>query len=208
MNMHPYDEIEAFALGGLEIGEASRVLEHAESCPTCGILLAEAMRTVTALEPSDERVPTPMMSVGARVYSRPPTRTYAWVASVAAAAAIALFAWNLDLRSHSLPLPIASLVHSHFEHHALRGAPGAGSAKVIQALDGSWLYLVADGLKPNTQYVLKEVVAGSERDVGSFHSNDTGQAAAYWSQPTAKIQEFSIEPQGQSQAAGSGLRWP
>lgn len=207
MNTHPYDEIEAFALGALEIGEGSRVLEHAESCPTCGILLAEAMRTVAALEPSYERA---LIStrVGKRAYLRPPSRTYAWVASVAAAAAIALFAWNLELRSHTLALPIASLVHSHFEHHALRGVPGAGSAKVIQALDGSWLYLVADGLRPNTQYVLADTVAGGEHDVGSFHSNATGQAAAYWSQPPAKIQGFSIRPKGQSQAPGAGLRWP
>jgi hypothetical protein len=135
-------------------------------------------------------------------------RLPAWIASAAAAAAIALFVWNVQLRSSLLPVPIASLVHSHFEHHPLRGAAGAGSAKVIQALDGSWLYLVADGLRPNATYALWDSVSGMQREVGTFRSNARGEAAAYWQQSPAKIQAFTVTV-GSAQPSGPGsLHWP
>jgi hypothetical protein len=203
MNVHPYEDIEAFAMGALEPGGSQRLLEHADSCPTCAVLLAEAMNSVAGLEPPGNR-PLLRQNVAARVYSRP--RVVRWAAGVAAlAAVIALAVWNYQLQSNRLEVPIAMLVHSHFAHHALRGSPG--SAKVIQALDGSWLYLVGDQLKPQSKYYLWESVGGKEREVGQFSTNLRGQAAAYWQQPTAKIEAFVVST-SQQPGAGVELRWP
>ena len=201
MTTHPYDDIEAFALGGLDADAGARLLEHADQCPTCAVLLAEAMRAAAALEPPGER------NLVARIFSRQPRRIAPWIGSfVAAAALIALAMWNVDLRSKIFPVPIASLVHSHFQHHELHGV--AGSAKVIQALDGSWLYLVGDELAPRSTYYLWEVVGGKEREVGPFETNSGGQAAAYFESSPAKIQALVVSSTPGEPSNGGDLRWP
>ncbi|HXW50759.1 MAG TPA: hypothetical protein VEJ41_02110 [Candidatus Acidoferrales bacterium] len=201
MISHPYDDIEAYALGALDAQTAASVLEHAEGCATCAVLMADAMTVASALEPQGVR---PFAMSARSVARQPRAAAYAWVGAVAAAAAIALLAWNVDLRSNTFYVPIASLVHSHFEHHPLHGASGAGSAKVIQSLDGSWLYIVGDGLATRSTYELDEVVSGQPHEVGTFTTNARGQAAAYWQQPAQRIQAFSAVP-----VNGVGqLHWP
>lgn len=46
---HPEDLLEAFALDALEPEEEENVLEHLEQCPQCSGLVAEYLRTATAL---------------------------------------------------------------------------------------------------------------------------------------------------------------
>lgn len=212
MTTHPYDDIEAFALGGLDDADARRVLAHADQCSTCAVLLSQAMSSVAAMERPEPRrmsapieLPTGGSNIVALRRRRWPGAAW-WVAAAAVAAAIVLALWNANLRSQSFTVPIASLVHSHFEHHALHGISGA--AKVIQSLDGSWLYLVADGLEPHSTYYFWEVTGGHERKIGSFSTNANGRAAAYWQQPAAKITAFVVSSDSSEPTNGGELRWP
>jgi len=195
MIQHPHDDIEAFALGSLDEVSMRRVLAHADECPTCAVLVAEAMSAAAALEPDGERpLALPLrlqeISSGASAARMQRFVPLQWVAGLAAAVMIGLLVWNLNLRSSMPTVPVASLVHSHFEHHALRGA--IGNVKVIQAIDGHWLYLLADGLKPRTQYELFETSDGVQRRVGGFATTASGQATAYWEQAPTRIQELQV----------------
>jgi hypothetical protein len=173
--------------------------------------LAEAMRVASALEPSGERSLTKLVNVHSLALSSKkragPGFSLPWALSIAAtAAALALFIWNVNLRSAIVVVPIASLVHSHFEHHALHGA--AGNAKVIQALDGHWLYLVADGLEPRTSYQLSERADGGRRAVGRVTTDASGRAAGYWEQAPTRIQALTLDRASAEFPSAQGLRWP
>jgi hypothetical protein len=210
MTTHPHDDIEAYALGALDLEEARRVVEHADRCPTCAVLLAEAMQIASALEPSGERIlPKPIGVALTRSLTKPSGKWSArlpWALSFAsAAAAVLLLVWNVNLRSSILVVPIASLVHSHFEHHALHGA--GGNAKVIQAVDGHWLYLIADGLEPRTVYALSESAGGSLRTVGRVTADASGRAAGYWEQAPAQIKALALN-RASAGSPGGELRWP
>ena len=221
---HPYDEIESFALGDLDQTVAARVLDHADACPQCAVLLAEAMAGTAALAsgegeralPADlgrriAAAATSSTSTLARARSRRPNLAY-FAAGLAAAAAVVMGIWNLDLRSGAPSVPIALLVHSHFQHHELRraaGASGTGSAKVIQAIDGAWVYVVADGLAPRAGYELWELRDGSPARAGEFVTDDLGRAARYWEQSPGPIRKFIVARQGLDPNADTGaLRWP
>jgi hypothetical protein len=214
MTTHPHDDIEAFALGALDEVSAQRVLAHANACPTCAVLLAEAMHTASALDPSGERALKAEIDVAQLLPIVGHSRETGWklarwaLPAALAAAVVALLVWNLNLsmRSNQLIVPVASLVHSHFEHHALRGA--VGNAKVLQALDGSWLYLVADGLTPRGDYQLWEKSASTMHLVGTFTANAGGVATAYWAQKPQKVTGFVLARSAGEANSGAGLRWP
>jgi hypothetical protein len=214
MTEHPHDDIEAFALGALDGLSAQRVLAHADACPTCAVLLAEAMHNTDALEPTRERALKTEIDIAkaacvAGHSVEPQRRLSRWAVPAAlAAAVVALLVWNLNLslRSTQLVVPVASLVHSHFEHHALRGA--VGSAKVLQALDGIWLYLVADGLTPRSRYQLWEKSEGTTHEVGTFTTDAGGVATAYWGQKPQKVASFVVARSADEATSGGGLRWP
>lgn len=212
MTVHPYDDIEAFALGSLEPARAREVLEHADHCPTCAVMLADAMTGIAALAqletPADVRLPAPPPAVrrnAAAALWRHNAST--WFAGAAAAACIALLAWNVALRSEIPRVPIASIVSSHFVHHPLTGA--SGQAKVLQALDGRWVYVLADRLTPRARYALWERRNGTLIDLGDVLADAHGQATAYFEQPAGKIDAFALVTAGQSPAQDSrALRWP
>lgn len=219
MTTHPYDDIEAYALGSLDQQDAQRVLEHADGCPTCAVLMADAMAAVQRMMGSQPERPLPAAGLMQRMrrpdllqakpsaYSRAPgIPSLSWsVAAASLAACFALLFSNAQLRSNAQQVPIASLVHSHFTHHALHG--GAGNAKVIQGTDGQWLYVVADGLMPHTSYRLSETTAGQSRVVGNFLSTGAGTATAYWEQSRARIDGLAIRAV-QNPGKNETLRWP
>jgi hypothetical protein len=203
---HPIDQIEAYALGDLDPAAANAVSEHADACPTCAILLADAMSGVAALASGDvERRQLGASKLISLSRRRAGNRPLAWWTAAAAAAAVVLGAWNVELRRSQPVLPIAALVHSHFQHHALASSPGAGSAKVILALDGSWLYALGDGLGQNAGYQLWETRtrSGAPVEVGEFQSDSTGDAAAYWRQPPGPVTALWIVREGRQVA-----HWP
>jgi hypothetical protein len=195
MIQHPHDDIEALALGSLDEVSARRVLAHADECATCAVLVAQAMSAAAALEAEGERplaLPSRLGDIGgwASAARLPRFVPLQWVAGLAAVVIIGLLVWNLSLRSSMPTVPVASLVHSHFEHHALRGP--IGDVKVIQALDGHWLYLLADGLPPRTRFDLFETSDGMQRRVGEFATTASGQATAYWEQAPTRIQALRV----------------
>jgi len=211
MIAHPHDEIEAFALGSLDDVSARRMLEHADGCPTCAILLAEAMTTAHALESGGERPlikKTRFADSLPGALGGPLARQPSWMLQVATLAAVVLViigSINLirSMRTSTFTVPVAALVHSHFTHHALHGE--RGNVKVIQDLNGRWLYLVADGLTPKARYDLFETVHGDRREVGQFVSTASGQATAYWEQAPARIDRLQVIPVDRPSAV---LRWP
>ena len=221
---HPFDDLHEFGLGELSPARATALLDHADRCPTCSVLLAEIMSGVAALEAD---APTRANAVPLRVApaissatTEPPshvrraTGSRAWpaAASLATAACLGLFAWNLQLRSAVSPLPptpVRSLVHSHFVHHPLDGAPGAGSAKAIVAADGSWVFIVADQLAAENQYDVWETRAGRQIKLGAFTSDGSGEGTAYFAMPAAKAEGFAVVPSGDDPASNaSALHWP
>lgn len=190
MTDHPYDELQAFALGDLDAAAGEAVLLHADECPTCAAVLADAMRGVGALAGVEGTPDNTIVSLN-------PRRTRErWYLGAATAAALLLGVWNVELRATAPSVPVDAMVHSHFTHHPLTG--DQGSAKLIQSLDGSWVYLVADGLRPLNEYRL----AVNGAPVGSVRADFAGRATAYWSRPAEKI--TSAELQG---PAGLDLRW-
>jgi hypothetical protein len=198
MSDHPLDQLEAFALGDLEPAAAQSVLDHADGCPVCAPILAEAMKGVAAIAQADGT-----RAAAVSNFARPAKRRRIdsgwWAAAAATAAAIALAGWNLQLRSNApvvSVVPIAALVHSHFTHHPLHGT--GGDAKLLQALDGSWVYFVADGLHGGATYELD--VDGTK--VGDVKADRTGSAAAFFARPPKKITSASLT------GGGVSLRWP
>ena len=217
-NVHPYDDIEAFALGDLDSDRQRAVLDHADGCPTCAVLLADAMTGISALvqveEPREVTRPVPAVSdTRLSTVRQLPSRRVApsaWFAGLAAAACLALLLWNVQLRNEAIgvpgALPVAALVHSHFIHHPLNGP--AGSAKVLQAVDGHWVYVVADGLTPHARYDLWETRGGSTAKVGEFSAGGAGTAAQYFEQAPGTIDGFAVTMAGKPAQDSSALRWP
>jgi anti-sigma factor RsiW len=219
MMQHPFDEIHTFGLGELPPENAEALLDHADRCPSCAVLVAEAMQGVGALA-SDTPPRASATPLRAHVQDTPvaakrkPGRNLLWpgVAGLATAASLVLFAWNLQLRSDRSPIappPVASLVHSHFVHHPLTGVGGAGSAKAIVAADGSWVFVVADRLAPENQFDVWETRGGKQIKLGSLTSDDAGEGTAYFALPAAKAEGFALVQSGADPATDSmGLRWP
>jgi hypothetical protein len=200
VTQHPAEELCSFALGDLDRPAAEAVLNHADACQSCAALLAEAMTAVAAMTRAGESASVAQPAPAARTPHRASAAPW-WVAGLATAAALALAVWNVQLRAATPYVPIAALVHSHFQHHALRGI--GGSAKAILALDGSWLYVVADGLKPSADYAVSEKRAGHIVTLGSLRALPDGRAAAFWSQSPGGVNGITI-----SGPNATMLAWP
>ena len=171
MTGHPYDDLEALALGDLDPASAEIVMRHADACPTCAAVLADCMRGVAALTRADGVPELEARAVGLR---RPRRQCFA---GFAAAAALVLAAWNIEMRATAPTIPVSALVHSHFTHHPLTG-PG-GSAKLVQALDGSWVYVVR-----------------------TTRADLAGHATGYWARGAGKITQAALTGSG-----STALRW-
>jgi hypothetical protein len=218
MTQHPYDEIEAFALGSLDDDTQCAVLDHADSCPSCAVLLADAMSGVGALAqleaprplarplvvpaaaPSVATLPSPGVTPLRKV------STSAWFAFAAAAACFVLLLWNVQLRREAISVPVGALVHSHFVHHELKGP--SGNAKAIQAADGHWVYVVADGLTPGARYDVWETRNGAPARAGELIADLHGQGTSYVEQQPGTIDAVALTPAGKDTSDPSALRWP
>jgi anti-sigma factor RsiW len=206
MTQHPHDDLEAFVLGDLDPDAASAVMSHADDCPACAATLADMMNGVAALARSDAKAPEPVdlrtRLHNSRQKTAAPRRERAtswWVAVAASAAALVLGAWNLELRATTpQAVPIDALVHSHFIHHPLTGS--GGNAKVIQAVDGSWVYLVADGLRPMAAYQL--TINGAS--LGQVTSDVAGRATGYWPRTPSKVTHVELTGPNDSRLEWTG----
>lgn len=186
---HPTGLLQSLALGELDRDDARAVMEHADSCAACAADLADAMRGVAALAyaTAEERP----------AHQRPAARARdsRWLVGGLAAAVLVLGVWNVQLETTAASVPVDALVNSHFAHHALAGA--GGHAKLIQALDGSWVYMVATDLRPLHAYDV--LVDGTK--IGSIRADLRGNATGYWHRQAGKIASASLAGQD------STLRW-
>ncbi|HEY7994870.1 MAG TPA: hypothetical protein VID24_11705 [Candidatus Eremiobacteraceae bacterium] len=186
---HPTGLLQSLALGELDRDEAFAVMQHADSCAECAGELADAMRGVAALASAAGAELLPSAKTAVR------QRDSRWLVGSLAAAALLLGVWNVQLETTSASVPVDALVHSHFAHHALTGT--GGQAKLIQALDGSWVYIVATGLRPLRAYDV--LVDGTK--IGSLRADLTGNATGYWRRQAGKIASAALAGQD------SMLRW-
>ena len=189
MTEHPLDDLTAYALGDLDPTSAEAVMTHADACPTCAAALADAMKGVAALASAET-----LRSASATARGR--GTGIRWLAGLATAATLLLGAWNLELRATAPTVPVDALVHSHFTHHPLTGS--GGNAKLIQAVDGSWVYLVSDGLRPFGRYRLS--VNGDL--LGTVAADAAGRATGYWVRSASVVKEAEL-----AGSDGSALRW-
>jgi len=188
MTEHPTGLLQSLALGELDRDETRTVMEHADACGECAAMLADAMRGVAVLaSASDEPVPSTSRTIRGRD-SR-------WLVGLLAAAVLVLGLWNVQLETTAASVPVDALVHSHFAHHALTGS--GGQAKLIQALDGSWVYVVATGLHPLRAYDVQV----NETTIGSIRADLAGNATGFWRRPAAKITSAALA------GPDSSLRW-
>ncbi len=211
MTQHPYPDIESFALGELDADRAESLLDHADACATCAVLVGEAMQGAAALAiPVSARAGAAKLRTPVRRASV--ARIWPVVASLATAACLALLVWNLDLRSNNsalAPPPIAALVHSHFIHHPLVSASGKESAKAILAADGSWMYVVADQLTPELTYGVWVTENGRRTELGTFAADEVGEGTAFFKLQPAKPQAIAVAPDGADPSTSEdALRWP
>jgi hypothetical protein len=185
---HPTGRLQSLALGELDRDEARAVMEHADACAECSAELADAMRGVAALAMVADARMKPVPNV-TRIHD------LRWLAGLLAAALLVLGIWNIQLETTAASVPVDALVHSHFAHHALSGS--GGQAKLIQALDGSWVYIVATGLHPLRAYEVRV----DETTIGSIRADLTGNATGFWRRPAGKITSAALA------GPDSSLRW-
>jgi len=218
MNDHPYDDISAFALGSLDEEAQRRLLDHADSCPTCAVLVAESMTGVGALAELEEPRPLTRSLPAARSESTAqqtvtplarPRSAFSvaggWVAAAALAASMVLLLVNVNALRQSPQVPIDALVHSHFAHHELTGTRGA--AKVLLAADGQWIYVVADGLVPGARYDVYAWHGDASGRLGTFAADRQGRAAQYYT-TSGRLRTVVIVPQGKEPTDSDALHWP
>lgn len=185
---HPTGLLQSYALGELDRDQASAVMEHADTCAECAAELADAIRGVAALA-SAANAPSASALKSLRV------RDSRWLVGLLAAAVLLLGLWNVQLVTTAASVPVDALVHSHFAHHALAGH--GGQAKLIQAVDGSWVYVVATGMHPLRAYDV--MVNGTT--IGSMRADLTGNATGFWRRPAGKIASAALA------GPDSSLRW-
>jgi hypothetical protein len=218
MNDHPYDDISVFALGSLDEEAQRRLLDHADSCPTCAVLVAESMTGVGALAELEE--PRPLTRSLPAAQSESPAQEKVtplarprsafsvaggWVAAAALAASMLLLLVNVNALRQAPQVPIDALVHSHFAHHELTGTHGA--AKVLLAADGQWIYVVADGLVPGARYDVYAWHGDASGRLGTFAADRQGRAAQFYT-TSGKLRTVVIVPNGKAPTDSDALRWP
>lgn len=220
MTDHPYDDIEALALGDLDEVTARRAMDHADRCHVCAVLVAQAFGGVAALDPGEERPLQKLRTLDLASVIGNDARAVDFVSTerrgrrplltglaTLAAGLAAMIVWNVDLRSNLKTVPIDALVRSHFLHHPLTGP--SGSAKVIVANDGSWVYLVADGLVPRGRYELWERRGALLTRLGAVSADNAGRGAEFWGQPPGSTSGFVLTPTGSDPLRDQrALRWP
>ena len=147
MNGHVGEDAELYPLGLLDDAAAAAVEAHVAQCAPCAARVADARVVAASLAAALPEVP-PSPSLRRRLLARRPPAIAAWVAAAVIALALAATLWqNAGLRSgvSQRDTVLATIVHSHFNHTAMRvAARETLAAKVLYARDGSWIYVVVD----------------------------------------------------------------
>jgi len=188
---HLGDLAELHALGALEPDERAFVEAHVASCARCGEALGAAEATVAALDEAFVPLVAPPERLGERIAASagvalvrplapqravrrsvsPSVRALATAAALAFAVGIggsALVERNADVREAGRQSAIlATIANSHFNHVGFMARTAAAPVgKVLYARDGSWFYVIVDGVTCDCRVIARS--AGGERDLGKL----------------------------------------
>jgi hypothetical protein len=79
----------------------------------------------------------------------------------------------------------------------------------LQAADGRWVYVVADGLSPHAHYALWETRGGTTAKIAELVADGRGDATRYVEQPAGEINGFALTGADKTPASDPlQLRWP
>jgi hypothetical protein len=190
MNKHIGDSAELYALGVLDASERHEIEAHVALWDTCARELGRAEAIVVSLDSAavvrHEAPKRLLQRIIASADNTPPLlskelrlrgklllpRVTAWSALAAAMLLFVSGVWlvreNTALRTSIArnDLAFVTVARSHFRHTNFSGnSADAPTAKVLYALDGSWLYLIID--QADCACRLNAHTASGERDLGS-----------------------------------------
>ena len=198
LNGHLNEDAELFPLGVLDEDEARTVERHIAGCAACAARVADAELVAASLAASLPAArPSPRLGRRLQAALRPAGDGRRWdLRSLALAAGFALalagVAWQtvaVERRTASDDLALVTIVHSHFKHVTMtpRSAQPV-AAKVLYAIDGAWVYIIADRPMGSLHAVAR--TANGEADLGEL--DGSGQTATLLVRPRGRIESLEL----------------
>jgi anti-sigma factor RsiW len=142
--VHVDEDLELYALGVLSDEERARVEAHVAACSQCSARLGDAEAVVAKLAlayPPSTVAPLRL----ARIASPWIAAAAAFVLAVGITLAALLQTHRLQAQVGADDAVLATIATSHFNHAEFsKTAAGAPAAKVLNARDGAWLYVIVD----------------------------------------------------------------
>jgi hypothetical protein len=209
MNDHLEDDAELYAIGALGAEDAARAERHLASCVACASRVSQAQFVSVSLaaslpstRPSSGLARRIADSAAASKREALPARRDLRLLATAAAFALALIGFAVTTfalkdRVATDDLAIATLVHGHFKHVTLEslGSP-ALDAKVLYAVDGSWVYVIA--YRPNG--TLRAVVMTTSGEVPIGVLQPSGSSASLLARPRDRVRSIVLMRNGEAVA--------
>lgn len=182
---HLGDRAELYALGALDLDEATRVNAHAARCAGCAALVGHAERAIETLLGATIETREPPVALGRRIgasaglgpqnaASRTVPHPFVRRAALAAGLLLALGAGGVGLRDLSArrdvaaqdDAALATIASAHFGHVTLvKIDPHAPTTKVLYGLSKRWLYAIVDSAHCRCR--VRIVTVSGERDLGA-----------------------------------------
>jgi hypothetical protein len=194
MTQHCAEEAELYALGLTDPERSASIEEHCAICEECRTSVIAAEATAAALAAALPAVPA------ARTLRRPQ-----WTSGLAAAAAV-VFAVTAGFEGTALhsasqqsartDAALIAVAGSHFAHTTLT-SPVGSVAKVLYSRDGSWLYVIADGVGEGTHVMVRS--GGGERDLGALGGKTP---ATLFVREPGRVDEVVLTADGRTLAHG------
>lgn len=164
MSPHLDEDLELYALGVLSDEERAQVEAHVADCPQCSARLGDAEAVVAKLalayRPSTvapqrlARIAAPWIAVAA---------TFVMAVGVTLGALVQTHRLQAQVGADDAVL--STIATTHFNHvDFTKTTPGAPTAKVLNARDGAWLYVIVDA--PESGLRVVGVRDGSPVDLG------------------------------------------
>jgi anti-sigma factor RsiW len=161
------EDASLYALGSLEPHLVQAFDREAFECDECAHRLADAAAALERIALEDLRLGHAPRRLRLGLRRARPDRMIAICALAAALIVAVLAGWRMASLERSVAqndVAFATIVHSHFAHAQFTPTtPAAPSAKVLYALDGSWLYVIA--VRPAQTVTVEAIRPGSPPQV-------------------------------------------
>jgi hypothetical protein len=193
VNQHLEDDAELYALGLTDPDRSPAIEAHLAACADC-------RARVVAAEAAAGSLAAPLPAAPA---ARPRSRTpfaFAAAAAVVFASVAALegvVAFDASAQSARTSTALLAVASSHFGHTTLTSPTGI-VAKAIYARDGSWCYVIADGVPAGARVVLHRGAAA--RDAGTLAGS---HPATLFVRGTGRVDDVAIVAGGVTLARGT-----